>query len=57
VVAGHSPDGVSVVLSDWWCNVRQSNTEPLLRLNAEGRDLATMVTVRDAVLTIIRSAR
>lgn len=29
------PDG-------WWCNVRKSNTEPLLRLNLEARDSATM---------------
>ncbi|MCA9306039.1 MAG: phosphomannomutase/phosphoglucomutase [Phycisphaerales bacterium] len=26
----------------WWCNVRKSNTEPLLRLNLEARDGATM---------------
>jgi len=28
-------DGVTVDLGDWWCNVRPSNTEPLLRLNLE----------------------
>jgi len=28
-------DGVTVDLGDWWCNVRASNTEPLLRLNLE----------------------
>jgi phosphomannomutase len=28
-------DGVSVQYEDWWCNVRPSNTEPLLRLNLE----------------------
>ena len=43
--------------ADWWFNVRPSNTEPLLRLNAEGRDQATMAEVRDAVLAIIRSDR
>jgi len=26
----------------WWCNVRKSNTEPLLRLNAEARDAETL---------------
>ncbi len=34
-------DGVTVDQWDgkgWWFNVRASNTEPLLRLNAEGRD-------------------
>ena len=39
---------------DWWFNVRASNTEPLLRLNVEGKDEATMVSIRDAVLALIR---
>jgi len=29
-------DGVSCHYGDWWCNVRPSNTEPLLRLTLEG---------------------
>ncbi len=28
-------DGLTVDAGDWWCNVRASNTEPLLRLNLE----------------------
>ena len=28
--------------SGWWFNVRASNTEPLLRLNAEAKDQATL---------------
>ena len=39
----------------WWFNVRPSNTEPLLRLNVEGADAATMAAVRDEVLALIRS--
>jgi phosphomannomutase len=35
-------DGVSHDLGDWWSNVRPSNTEPLLRLNVEAGDRATM---------------
>ena len=38
-------DGVTIDCFDregWWCNVRKSNTEPLLRLNAEARDAATL---------------
>jgi phosphomannomutase len=31
-------DGVSVSQGDWRCNVRTSNTEPLLRLNVEAFD-------------------
>jgi phosphomannomutase len=30
-------DGITVQFSDWWFNVRPSNTEPLLRLVLEGR--------------------
>ena len=50
-------DGLTVAHEDWWFNVRPSNTEPLLRLNTEGRDRATMVRVRDAVLSLIRRDR
>jgi phosphomannomutase len=28
-------DGLTVDFSDWWFNLRPSNTEPLLRLNLE----------------------
>ena len=40
-------DGITVDAWDrpqggWWFNVRQSNTEPLLRLNAEAKDQATL---------------
>ena len=38
----------------WWFNVRPSNTEPLLRLNVEGADAATMTAIRDEVLGLIR---
>ncbi|MGO4255852.1 phosphomannomutase/phosphoglucomutase [Marmoricola sp. RAF53] len=48
-------DGLSVVHADWWFNVRASNTEPLLRLNAEGKDDDTMRRVRDEVLAAIRN--
>jgi phosphomannomutase len=47
-------DGLTVSHPDWSFNVRASNTEPLLRLNAEGRDPATMARVRDEVLAVIR---
>jgi phosphomannomutase len=47
-------DGLTITHPDWWFNVRASNTEPLLRLNAEGRDVATMARVRDDALAVIR---
>jgi phosphomannomutase len=49
-------DGLTVELgSGNWFNVRASNTEPLLRLNVEGRDEASMSAVRDEVLAVIRA--
>ncbi|MFJ9819984.1 phosphomannomutase/phosphoglucomutase [Streptomyces sp. NPDC101151] len=47
-------DGLTVSAADWWFNVRPSNTEPLLRLNAEAKDKATMTEIRDEALAIIR---
>ncbi|MDF3301552.1 phosphomannomutase/phosphoglucomutase [Streptomyces tropicalis] len=48
-------DGLTVSAADWWFNVRPSNTEPLLRLNAEARDEPTMAKVRDEALAVIRA--
>ncbi|MEV6296415.1 phosphomannomutase/phosphoglucomutase [Streptomyces sp. NPDC051896] len=48
-------DGLTVAAADWWFNVRPSNTEPLLRLNAEAKDEATMTKIRDEALAIIRA--
>lgn len=47
-------DGLSATHAEWAFNVRASNTEPLLRLNVEGKDEATMETIRDEVLALIR---
>jgi len=46
-------DGLTVEYDDWWCNVRASNTEPLLRLNAEARDDATLRDATDRMLELI----
>jgi phosphomannomutase len=35
-------DGLTLDNGSWWCNVRPSNTEPLLRLNLEGPDRRTV---------------
>jgi phosphomannomutase len=48
-------DGVSVTAHDWHMNVRPSNTEPLLRLNLEGRSRELMERKRDEVLGVIRA--
>ncbi|RPI22358.1 MAG: phosphomannomutase/phosphoglucomutase, partial [Actinobacteria bacterium] len=46
-------DGLTVDLGDRWFNVRPSNTEPKLRLNAEGPDpeaVAALVAQVESVL-------
>ena len=52
-------DGMTVSGPDsepmWWFNLRASNTEPLLRLNVEAADAATMTAVRDEVLALVRA--
>lgn len=48
-------DGVTFEFSDYWFNVRGSNTEPKMRLNLEARSQEQMEQKRDEVLAIIRS--
>jgi phosphomannomutase len=48
-------DGLTTTAPDWWFNLRASNTEPLLRLNVEARDPATVARLRDQVLAVIRA--
>jgi phosphomannomutase len=47
-------DGLTITGDGWWFNLRPSNTEPLLRLNAEAADEATMLRLRDEVLGMVR---
>jgi phosphomannomutase len=49
-------DGVTVDLGDGsWFNLRASNTEPLLRLNAEAPTREDVAAVVDEVLAIVRA--
>jgi len=48
-------DGISIEYPDWHCNVRPSNTEPLLRLNLEAKTPELMAAKRDEVIAVIRS--
>jgi phosphomannomutase len=48
-------DGITIEYSDFWFNVRESNTESLLRLNLEARTKEIMEEKRDEVLKIIKS--
>ncbi|HZJ04311.1 MAG TPA: phosphomannomutase/phosphoglucomutase [Nocardioidaceae bacterium] len=59
-VAFDELDGMTVTHQGtpmWWFNLRASNTEPLLRLNVEASDEATMARVRDDVLSVVRGER
>ena len=47
-------DGISSEYSDWWFNVRASNTEPLLRLIVEAATPEKMAAKRDELLKLIR---
>jgi phosphomannomutase len=43
-------DGVTVRFKDWWCNLRASNTEPVVRLNLEADNAA----LRDSKLAEVK---
>jgi len=47
-------DGLSMEFSDWWFNVRASNTEPLVRLNLEAKSKELLDQRQKELLAIIR---
>ncbi|MEA2527848.1 MAG: phosphomannomutase [Thermomicrobiales bacterium] len=47
-------DGVTVKFADWWVNVRPSNTEPLLRVNAEADTPERLEQITKGVLSLIQ---
>jgi phosphomannomutase len=49
-------DGLTVEFDDWWCNVRPSNTEPLLRLNVEAVTPELLADKTAMVLGLIRGS-
>jgi phosphomannomutase len=50
----HELDGLKVEYTDWWFNVRPSNTEPLLRLNLEANTPELMEEKKAELLALIR---
>lgn len=50
-------DGVSVEFEDWRCNLRKSNTQPLVRLNLEADSRQTVVSRFKEVEALIGSER
>jgi phosphomannomutase len=52
-------DGLTVSHWDstpqWWFNLREAATEPVVRLNVEAADADVMHTVRDAVIAAVEN--
>ncbi len=48
-------DGLTISYPDWWCNVRASNTQPLLRLNVEAGSPEQLREKTDELLNVIRA--
>ncbi|HEY5094830.1 MAG TPA: hypothetical protein VII69_06935 [Candidatus Eremiobacteraceae bacterium] len=48
-------DGVTIQYGDWWCNVRPSNTEPLLRLNVEADTPELLARKTAELLALIKA--
>ena len=48
-------DGLTADYGDWWFNLRPSNTEPLLRLNIEAPDAASLAEHTTTVLALIEA--
>ncbi len=47
-------DGLTVIWEDRWFNLRPSNTEPVVRLNVEASDAATVADMVEAISEVIR---
>lgn len=50
-------DGLTINHDDWWLNIRASNTEPLLRLNVEGKTSNKVSELIDIVYNILNIER
>lgn len=49
-------DGITVQYKDWWCNVRPSNTEPLLRVTVEADSAELLEDKKSEVLQVIKNS-
>ncbi len=47
-------DGVTVSYKDWWCNVRPSNTEPLIRITVEANTPELLQSKHAEVIKLIQ---
>jgi len=46
-------DGLRLDMGDWWCSIRASNTEPLLRLNLEAATREMMEEKKNEIVSLI----
>lgn len=46
-------DGLRLDFGDWWCSIRASNTEPLLRLNVEAATAESMENKKQELIALI----
>ena len=49
-------DGLTIQYDSWWFNLRPSNTEPVIRLNLEADDEATLEQKKEEILDKIKNA-
>lgn len=50
----NTTDGLTIFAKDWWCNIRPSANDPVMRLNLEAETEKNMEEKRDEILRIIR---
>lgn len=50
-------DGMRIDLEGGWVQIRKSNTEPVMRIYAEGRTMTEAEDLADIVLTIVKKAK
>ena len=48
-------DGLSIAYPEWHLNIRGSNTQPLVRLNVEGKNPQTLDEKREKIIDLIES--
>lgn len=53
----NTTDGLTIFAKDWWCNVRPSANDPVMRLNLEADTEEVMTKRRDEILEIIREEK
>jgi len=48
-------DGLTIEYDNWWCNIRPSNTESVIRMNIEAMDRNTLERKINEIINIIQT--